>query len=228
MRGAFAPRTPQFPELLNSFETHPIIINELVIFFIKIMSHLEILIERWRAGDQKAAEEIYSLHQAWVYRLSYALVGNVEDAEEAAQDALTYALLHIHNFDDRRSKFTTWLHMITVSRSRDLLRKRKLPIISITDWFQRSRQSKSPEPTPEQQAIRSEESDSVWEAVQGLNNPLREAIVLRHWGGHTYQEIAGIVGCPIRTAQSRVRLAYQRLEKQLSRYDQLQLTEESK
>jgi len=56
--------------------------------------------------------------------------------------------------------------------------------------------------------------------VQELTPPLREAIILRHWGGHTYQEIADIVGCPIRTAQSRVRLAYQRLEKKLVESEQ--------
>ncbi len=66
---------------------------------------------------------------------------------------------------------------------------------------------------PEEHAIRSEERNMVWEAVQNLSPPLREAIVLRHWGGHTYQEIGDIVGCPLKTAQSRVRLAYQRLEK---------------
>jgi DNA-directed RNA polymerase specialized sigma24 family protein len=47
--------------------------------------------------------------------------------------------------------------------------------------------------------------------VQALSEPLREAILLRYWAGHTFQEIASIVGCPVPTAQSRVRLAYERL-----------------
>ncbi len=184
------------------------------------MTHLTTLIDRWRAGDQKAAEEIYNLHQARTFRLSYGLLGNTEDAEEAAQDALTYALINIHNFDANRSKFTTWLHMITVSRCRDIQRKRKMPTISLSDWFQNLRDRKSQEPTPEQITIHSEEKTSIWVVVQELTPPLREAIILRHWGGHTYQEIADIVGCPIRTAQSRVRLAYQRLEKKLVESEQ--------
>lgn len=180
------------------------------------MTHLSTLIERWRVGDQKAAEEIYNLHQARVYRLAYGLLGNAEDAEEAAQDALTYALLNIHNFDEKRSKFTTWLHLITISRSRDLLRKRRLPTISISDWFRSGRSQRSEAPGPEQRAIQAEEHGVVWRIVQDLTPSLREAIILRHWGGHTYQEIAEIVGCPIRTAQSRVRLAYQKLGKELT------------
>ena len=91
------------------------------------MSHLDNLIQRWRTGDLRAAEEIYNLHRERVYRLSYGLLGDPEDAEEAAQDALTYALMKIENYDPRRSQFTTWLHMITVSRCRDIHRKRRQP-----------------------------------------------------------------------------------------------------
>jgi RNA polymerase sigma-70 factor (ECF subfamily) len=179
------------------------------------MTHLSTLIERWQAGDEKAAEAIYNLHQAKTYRLAYGLVGNREDAEEAAQDALTYALLNIHHYDERRSQFTTWLHMITVSRCRDILRKRRLPAASFSEWLRSLAERKSKEPSPEGQTIAVEEKNTIWEAVQELSPPLQEVIVLRHWGAHTYQEIAEIVGCPIRTAQSRVRLAYGQLEKQL-------------
>jgi RNA polymerase sigma-70 factor (ECF subfamily) len=185
-----------------------------------MMANLETLIVRWGAGDEAAAEEIYNLHRERVFRLSYALVGNPEDAEEAAQDALTYALLHIHNFDSRRSKFTTWLHMITVSRCRDLLRKRRLPTLSLSDWLEKMRTGLASQGNPEQDTLQKESQNIVWEAVQELSPALREAIVLRHWGGHTYQEIADILGCPIRTAQSRVRLAYQRLKIDLAESNQ--------
>ena len=53
--------------------------------------------------------------------------------------------------------------------------------------------------------------DEVWTAIQTLSPSLREAILLRHWADHTYQEIATILDCPLRTVQSRVRLAYQQL-----------------
>jgi RNA polymerase sigma-70 factor (ECF subfamily) len=186
------------------------------------MTSFERLLERWRAGDQAAAAEIYQQQRQRTYRLAYALVGNAEDAEEAAQDALTYALVNIRHFDPRRSKFTTWLHLITVSRCRDLLRKRRNPTISLVEWLLRSRRPQNLEPIdavpgPEQAAIKSEQNHSIWDAVQALSPILREAIVLRHWGGHTYQEIADITGCPLRTAQSRVRLAYKQLESTLEK-----------
>jgi RNA polymerase sigma-70 factor (ECF subfamily) len=191
------------------------------------MTHLDTLIERWKAGDTRAAEEIYNLHRERVYRLSYGLLGVAEDAEEAAQDALTYALLKIDSFDPRRSQFTTWLHMITVSRCRDLNRKRHAPAISLTEWFRSRRRQPASDITPELQAIQSEDKHTIWDAVQALPPEFREAIVLRHWGGHTYQEIADIVGCPIRTAQSRVRLAHQRLEKIFGKHHPLTTLKES-
>ena len=181
------------------------------------MVNLKSLINRWKRGEDKAAEEIYNLHQTRVYRLAFGLLGNPQDAEEAALDALVYALMNIHHYDDSRSAFPTWLHMITVSRCRDILRKRRLPMGSISGWLRNLHSRKSEDPSPEQQVVQAEDRDSVWSAIKELSPVLREAIVLRHWGGNTYQEIADIVGCPIRTAQSRVRLAYGQLQRTLNK-----------
>jgi RNA polymerase sigma-70 factor (ECF subfamily) len=175
------------------------------------MFNLDESIAAWRAGDQRAAESIYNLYRDRTFRLAYALVGNSEDAEEVAQDALAYALLNIDRYDERRSKFTTWLHMITVSRSRDVLRKRRRPTFSLTGWLERRQHPRDPRPGPDMIAEFSEMRSEVWMALHKLSPTLREAIVLRYWGGHTYQEIAEIVGCPLKTAQSRVRLAHQKL-----------------
>jgi len=191
------------------------------------MSNLDSLIERWRNSDERAAEAIYNLHRQRTFQLAYALLGNLEDAEEAAQDALTYALLNIGRFDEKRSKFTTWLHMITVNRSRDLLRKRHAPTLSLSDWLFHRQPSIQPTSKPEQRAETSEMRSVVWESVQQLNPILREALVLRHWGDYTYQEIAAIVGCPMKTAQSRVRLAHQKLAQTLVNADIRQIVEEA-
>ena len=190
--------------------------------------NLEGLIERWRAGDQRAAESIYNVHKEQTFRLAYALLGNSEDAEEATQDALTYALLNIRHFDQRRSKFTTWLYMITVSRSRDVMRKRRLPTFSITSWFQNRRRPLDLRPGPEQRVTEIETRKSVWDAIQALSPDLREAATLRYWGGLTYQEISEITGCTMKTAQSRVRLAHQKLVRILGEVNFQQSAEEAR
>ena len=69
---------------------------------------------------------------------------------------------------------------------------------------------------PEETAIAQEDRHELWQALDQLNPKLREAIVLRYWGGHTYREMAQVLSCPLPTAQSRVRLAYERLRELLS------------
>ena len=188
------------------------------------MSDVNRLIQRWQAGDERAAEALYNHHQASIFRLAYGLLGEAADAEEAAQDALTYALVNIHRYDPRRASFATWLHTITVSRDR--YRRRRLPSLSLTAWLQRGGDVADLSPGPERRAIQAETHGQVWEAVQALSQPLREAVLLRYWAGHTYREMADILGCPLPTAQSRVRLAYKQLRRILAPTGVFDLIEE--
>lgn len=174
-------------------------------------AQISALIERWQEGDDRAAEAIYNQHREPIFRLAYGLLGNVADAEETAQDVLTYALTKIRRYDSQRASFKTWLHTITVSRCRDRQRRRRLPSFSLSKWLQTEGDARDPALTPERHTTRAETHNEVWAAVQSLSQPQREAILLRFWAGHTYQEMADILDCPLRTVQSRVRLAYKQL-----------------
>ena len=176
------------------------------------MTDVNAMVQRWQAGDERAAELLYNRFRERTFRLAYGLLGDATDAEEAAQDALTYALLNINRYDPRRASFGTWLHTITVSRCRDRYRRRRRPTFSLQSWLGRGKDLPDPAPGPERVTIQSEERSQVWQAVQNLKPSLREAVLLRYWAGHTFKEIANIQGCPLRTAQSRVRLAFQQLE----------------
>ena len=62
------------------------------------MTDVNALIERWQGGDERAAETLYYHHREQTFRLAYGLLGDQADAEEAAQDALNYALTNIRRF----------------------------------------------------------------------------------------------------------------------------------
>ena len=177
------------------------------------MTDPRILIRRWQAGDQRAAETIYNQYRDSVFGLAYALLDDPKDAEEVAQDALNYALTRIDHYDPQRARFTTWLHTITVSRCRNKRRRRYLPSLSLFVWSQNGNDAPDPTPGPERQVMRAADRDEVREAIKTLSYPIREAILLRHWGDYTYQEMANMMGCSLGTAQSRVRLAHQQLRK---------------
>ena len=184
------------------------------------------LIQRWQTGDERAATALYNHHRGSVFRLAYGLLGDPADAEEVAQDALTYALVNIHRYDAQRARFATWLHLITVSRCRDRQRRKWLPRLSLSVWLQRGHELPDPQPGPEARALQQERHNQVWQAVQALSRPLREAVLLRYWAGHTYRELAEILDCPVPTAQSRVRRAHQRLHEALAAFAPAELEEE--
>lgn len=190
------------------------------------MADVNALIQRWQQGDERAAELLYNYHRDATFRLAYGLLGNREDAEEVAQDALTYALVNINRYDSNLSRFSTWLHTITVSRCRDKRRRKILPQFSLTVWLQRGQDIPDYGPSPEGAATSHETQSEVWQAVQELKPALREAVILRYWSGHTYREMADILDCPLPTAQSRVRLAYTQLRNLLSEHEMAYLERE--
>ena len=59
------------------------------------MIAISALIERWRAGDERAAQALYDYFWDRTFWLAYGLLGDADDAEEVAQDALYYALANI-------------------------------------------------------------------------------------------------------------------------------------
>ncbi len=180
------------------------------------MSDLDALINRWLGGDETAAEAIYSQHRGAVFGLAYALLDDAADAEEVTQDVLAYVLSHIDRYDPQRARFTTWLHTITVSRCRNKRRRQFLPSVPLFTWQHTDHDEIDSSPDLEMQIMQRDEHDEIWAAIRALSQPLREVILLRHWADYSYQEMALMLGCPLRTAQSRVRLAHQQLKRQLA------------
>lgn len=183
------------------------------------------LIDQWQAGDENSARLLYDQNRDRVYRLAYGLLGNAQDAEEVAQDALTYALINIDRYDSGRAKFSTWLHTITVSRARDKQRRKRFSLTSLNDWMQQGEQFAEHQPSPESQLDSSLHAQVIVQAVGRLKPQLREALILRYWAGHSFVEMAAIMGCPLGTAQSRVRRAFEQLRKQLTPHELAQLGE---
>jgi RNA polymerase sigma-70 factor (ECF subfamily) len=189
------------------------------------LSDLSGLIERWQQGHAAAAEIIYNRCRGVTYGLAYALLGDAADAEEVTQDALTYALTHIHRYNPHQARFTTWLHTITVSRCRNKRRRRILPHLSLLAWLKGGGDAPDPAPGPEHHTFQEAARREVWQAIQSLSQPLREAILLRHWADYTYQEMGEILGCSARVARSRVQSAHEHLEPLLAQNDLGKLVE---
>ncbi len=175
----------------------------------------DLLVRHAQDGDERAARQLFEKYHIRTFRLALGLLGDQEDAEEVAQDALTYALLNIHKYRVELSSFTTWLHTITVSRSRDKRRRKILPSIPMAQWIGMGNQIRDYTPGPEAYYMRRETEGGLITALDQLSPKLREAIVLRFYADCTYKEMGEIMGCSLNTARSRLRLAIEKLRTHL-------------
>lgn len=171
---------------------------------------LDTTIARCLAGDQTGYASLYEAFAPGIYRLCYGLVLNRQDAEDVTQETFVYAFKNLSRYDLRRASFKTWLYTIAVSRCRNTYRRKRLPLIDLLHLFQNEVSAPKAE-SPELAMARQDAKQAVADALSSLTPPLREAIVLRYGHGLTYREIAEIMRCPLKTAESRVRLAHERL-----------------
>src|SRR5262249_4351747 len=82
------------------------------------------LIVRAQSGDTTAFDQIISGHQHRVVALAWRMLGNQDDARDAAQEAFLRIYKHIKKFDPTQD-FSGWLYRIVVNVCRDLARKRR-------------------------------------------------------------------------------------------------------
>ena len=179
-------------------------------------SHAEIdaIILRALRGDQHGYAELYDRYAASIYRLCYSLLMNEQDAEDILQESFLYAFKNLQRFDSAKASLKTWLFTIAVSRCRNTYRRKRFITVDINHWFGFELKA-PPAEGPEAAMIRRDASESISSALQDLSPRLREAIVLRYGQGMTYREISEVMGCPQKTAESRVRLGHQRLRHSL-------------
>ncbi|MBN1311264.1 MAG: sigma-70 family RNA polymerase sigma factor [Anaerolineae bacterium] len=166
------------------------------------------LLSQAKSGDQPSCEAIYHRFVQPIYRLAYGVLLDIQDAEEVVQDTFAYALRNLNRFDPEKSAFRTWLYTIAMCRCRNKRRRKWLPTITLADIAELPA---SPEPLPEAIVEAHNTREVIWTALRKLSPKLREAIVLRYFDGLSYREMAEVLNCPHKTAESRVRLAHEAL-----------------
>jgi len=159
-------------------------------------------------GEQTGFMALYDHYASGLYRLCYSLLLNHEDAEDVTQESFVYAFKNLRRYDSSRASFKTWLYTIAICRCRNLYRRAR-PAIDLSSLLGQltAPHTETPEAVLTQQSAR----DLVEVGLRTLSPRLREAIVLRYGQGMTYREIAEVMGCPQKTAESRVRLAHEAL-----------------
>jgi len=161
-------------------------------------------------GNDEAFTRLVEQYQTPVFNLCYRMLGEPESAEDAAQESFLRAYQNLSRYD-RQRPFATWLLSIAAHYCIDRLRRRRFIIFSLDgEREEDDRPTELPDRdaiSPEMEAIRREEQESIQAALQGLEATDRAAVVLRYWYDFSEVEIAGSLNLTVSAVKSRLHRA---------------------
>lgn len=168
------------------------------------MNEEDLWLEQARKGDKIAFGKLIEAYQGPVYNLSYRMLNNSGEAEEAAQEAFIRAYIHLESYNPAH-KFSTWILSITSNYCIDQIRKRRAILLSIDEPLPphpalTSEKAKG----PEGQLIMNEQQQLVQSLLAQLPEDYRQAVVLRYWNDLSYEEIAEIMQTTVSAIKSRL------------------------
>ena len=168
------------------------------------------LINRCLAGDEAAMIDLVERYRDRVFRFCYRMLGQRQDAEDAAQETFVRVLRSLVTWDGRRD-FEPWLLAIAGNRCRSLLAARKrrpaTGLVAAEQLVDRSLDWHAMQTLAEEVQL----------ALLRLRPEYREAFVLFHENQLSYDQIAAAIQRPLGTVKTRIHKARQQLMAQLRR-----------
>ena len=172
------------------------------------------LIDRAITGDTAAFSEIVIRHQRRVIMLAWRLLGNSEDAQDAAQEVFLRAFKYLRRFD-RNKPLEPWLVGTTVNVCRSLRRKqlKRAAALDARTLLERPRFA----PDPHTVLASDEQRQRLYRALDSLAEKERTAVILRDIEGVSTAEVAEILGSRESTVRSQISVARLKLRKTIER-----------
>ena len=165
------------------------------------------LVLRCLGGDEHAFETLLLRYQGPVFNAILRMVRDREDARDITQTALLKVYAQLESFDSRH-KFFSWLYRIAVNEAINHLKRRGRLEPLDGDRASAAR-------NPEAELVDSDVSAQVQDALMHVSSDYRAVLVLHHFEGCSYDEIAAIIGVPEKTVKSRLFSARRQLKELL-------------
>lgn len=179
----------------------------------------QLLVEQVQKGDKFAFDLLINKYQHRIVSLVTRYVHDHAEAQDVAQEAFIKAYRAIGSFRGD-SAFYTWLYRIAINTAKNWLvaQKRRPPASDIdavdAEHYDLDSRLKD-KATPENELLREEIKQTVYDTIEQLPEDLRTAIVLREMEGMSYEEIAATMECPIGTVRSRIFRAREAIDEKL-------------
>jgi RNA polymerase sigma factor (sigma-70 family) len=181
------------------------------------------LVDRARAGDLAAYDELVQRYQERIYGTIYHMTSNHEDANDLAQETFIKAYQALKSFRGG-SSFYTWVYRIGVNKTINFLKQRKnRSAMSLNDLDFNAENDPDlvaliSHKTPRRDAGLTELQEKLNEAMGRLSEVHRLVVTLHDVQGVPHEEIAAIMECNIGTVRSRLFYARQQLQGFLADY----------
>ncbi len=155
-------------------------------------------------GNPEAFTQLVEAYQRPVYNLCYRMLGDPDEAEDAAQETFLRVYRNIKHYDHKRP-FSTWLLSIAAHLCIDQLRKRRMVLVSMdgTPYLD------PPDglPGPEASYYLKEDQKRVQALLKSLSPADRAAVVMYYWYDFSYDEISDSLSLTVSAVKSRLHRA---------------------
>ena len=182
------------------------------------------LLRKTSQGDQRAFAELMHRHQDRVYRLAWRLLRQTQEAEDASQEVFLKAYQNAGRFTPTGT-VAAWLNRITANHCLNLLRSRKVKKeVAWEDFDSGAGQGGeiaalgSGAGTPFDLVSGQECAVQIQQALAGLPENQRQALVLKRFGDFSYQEIGEMMGLSASAVDGLIKRARQNLRQALGEY----------
>jgi RNA polymerase sigma-70 factor (ECF subfamily) len=172
-------------------------------------------IEQALKGDRMAFGHLVRAYERPVYNLTYRMLGDPAEAEDAAQETFVRASTKLATYQPDR-KFVNWLLSIASHHCIDRLRRKgRAPQVSLDgplppQWITSS------SPRPDQVVSQKQEKERVRQSLDTLPADYRAAVILRYWHGLSYREISDMMDTTESAIKSRLHRARRMLAQELA------------
>jgi RNA polymerase sigma-70 factor (ECF subfamily) len=147
------------------------------------------LIRQAQQGDRAAVEALFRREWKPIYRLVYRAVGDGAEAQDLTQEVFIRALTSLDRFEQTGTPFAGYLSVIARNLLRDRWRRRRLPMVPVSDAAQLA----SAAAGPEQAALIADEQTRLEALLAPLPPDYRKVIQLRVLEGRSTEEVAAIM-----------------------------------
>jgi RNA polymerase sigma factor (sigma-70 family) len=170
------------------------------------------LIKAAQSGDRDALIALLREIESHVYRTAYYILGNEQDAQDIAQEALIRIYTKIQSYEEK-ALFKTWVQRIVTNLCIDKFRKNKA-VVSIEEHNLMF----AADGHLEDEIISTYMAKDIQKAIEQLPERHKTVIVLRYLQDFSYNEIAESLDLPLNTVKSYLFRARQQLQTILQDY----------